>query len=70
MHGYWQAVMTTFKNELVGRCGFSLIPPDGLSMVISVNPRLLLPSKSALVYARKQNWSAIFEWDEEKEGWY
>jgi len=23
-----------------------------------------------LAYARKQNRSAIFEWDEEKEGWY
>ena len=62
--------MTSFKKELVGSCGFSLIPPDGLSLVISVNPRLLLPSKSVLAYARKQNRSAIFEWDEEKEGWY
>ena len=70
MHGYWQAVMTIFENELVGSCGFSLIPPDGLSMVISVNSCLLLPSKSALAYARRQNRSTIFEWDEEKEGWY
>ena len=54
----------------MGSCGFSLIPPDGLSMVISVNSCLLLPSKSALAYARRQNRSAIFEWDAEKEGWY
>ena len=53
MHGYWQAMMTTFENELVGSHGFSLIPLDGLNMVISVNPRLLFPSKSALAYARK-----------------
>ena len=70
MQGYWQAVMTTFENELVGSRGFSLIPLDGLSMVISINPRLLLPSKSTLAYARKKNRSAIFEWEEEKEGWY
>ena len=70
MHGYWQAVMTTFVDELVGSHSFSLIPPDGLSMVISINPRLLLPSKSALAYAKRQNRSAIFEWDAEKKGWY
>ena len=29
MHGYWQAVMTSFKKELVGSRSFSLIPPDG-----------------------------------------
>ena len=46
MHGYWQAVMTTFVDDLVGSHNFSLIPPDGLGMVISVNPHLLLPSKS------------------------
>ena len=68
MHGYWQAVMTTFVDKLVGSCGFSFIPPDGLGMVISVNPRLLLPSKSVLAYARRQNRSAIFEWDAEKKG--
>ena len=49
---------------------FSLIPPNGLNMVISANPRLLLPSKSVLAYTRKQNPSAIFEWDEEKKEWY
>ena len=53
MHGYWQAVMTSFEQELLGSCGFSLIPPDGLGMVISANPRLLLPSKSVLAYVRK-----------------
>ena len=53
MHGYWQAVMTSFEQELVGSRGFSLIPPEGLSMVVSPNPRLLLPSKSVLAYARK-----------------
>ena len=70
MHGYWQAVMISFEKELVGSCGFSLLPPDGLRMVISINPHLLLPFKFVLAYARKQNRSAIFEWDEEKERWY
>ena len=70
MHSYLQAVMTTFVDELVGSRDFSFIPPDGLGMVISVNPRLLLPSKSVLAYARRQNRSAIFEWDVEKKGWY
>ena len=54
----------------MGSRGFSLIPPDGLGMVISANPHLLLPSKSVLAYTRKQNPSAIFEWNEEKKGWY
>ena len=53
--------MTSFEKELVGSHGFSLVPPDGLSVVISVNPRLLLPSKSVLAYVRKQNRFAIFE---------
>ena len=70
MHGYWQAVMTSFKKELMGSRGFSLIPPDGLSAIISANPQLLLPSKSVLAYARKQSQSAIFEWDEEKRWWH
>ena len=61
MHGYWQAVMTSFKKELMGSRGFSLVPSDGLSAIISTNPRLLLPSKSVLAYARKQSRSAIFE---------
>ena len=60
MHGYWHAVMDSFVAELAGSRGFSLIPPEGLSMVVSVNPRLLLPSKSVLAYARKQSRSAIF----------
>ena len=53
MHGYWQAVMTSFEQELVGSYGFSLIPLEGLGMVVSPNLRLLLPSKSVLAYARK-----------------
>ena len=70
MHGYWQAIMTSFEQELAGSRSFSLIPPEGLGMVVLPNPRLLLPSKSMLAYARKQNRSAIFEWDKEKKGWY
>ena len=70
MHGYWQAVMTSFEQELVGSRGFSLIPHNGLSMVILANPRLLLPSKFVLEYSRKQNPFVIFEWDEEKKRWY
>ena len=70
MHEYWQAIMTSFEQELVGSRSFSLIPPKGLDMVVSPNPRLLLPSKSVLAYARKQNRFAIFEWDEEEKGWY
>ena len=70
MHGYWQAVISSFEQELVGSRGFSLIPPEGLGMVVSPNPRLLLPSKSMLAYAKKQNRFAIFEWDEGKKGWY
>ena len=62
--------MTSFERELMDSRGFSLVPPDGLSAIISANPRLLLPSKSALAYARKQSQSAIFEWDKEKRGWY
>ena len=53
----------------MGSWGFSLIPPDGLSVVISANLRLLLPSKSVLAYARKQNRSTIFEWVEKDRGW-
>ena len=68
MHGHWHAVMDSFIAELAGSHGFSLIPPEGLSMVASANPRLLLPSRSVLAYARKQSRSAIFEWDVEKEG--
>ena len=70
MHGYWHAVIDSFVAELAGSRGFSLIPPEGLSMVVSVNPRLLLPSKSVVAYARKQSRSVIFEWDAEKKGWF
>ena len=61
--------MTSFEQELIGSYGFSLIPPDELNAVISANPWLLLPSKSMLAYARKQNRSTIFEWVEEDRGW-
>ena len=70
MHGYWQVVMTSFEQELIGSRGFSLIPPKRLGMVVSPNPRLLLPSKAVLAYANKQTRSTIFEWDEEEKGWY
>ena len=53
MHGYWQAVMTSFEKELIGSRGFSLVLPHGLSAIISANPKLLLPSKSVLAYAKK-----------------
>ena len=62
--------MTLFEQELVGSRGFSLIPPEGLGMIVSPNPRLLLPSKFVLAYAKKHNRSAIFEWDKEEKGWY
>ena len=70
MHSYWHVVMDSFVAELAGSRGFSLIPPEGLSMVALVNPRLLLPSRSILAYARKQSRSVIFEWDAEKKGWF
>ena len=70
MHRYWQAVMTSFEQELVGSSNFSLITSNRLSMVILANPRLLMPSKSVLAYTRKQNPFAIFEWDKERKGWY
>ena len=62
--------MTSFEQELMGSPGFSLIPPDGFSMVVLANPRLLLPFKSVLAYARKQNRSTIFEWVEDDRGWH
>ena len=70
MHGYWQAMMTSFEQELMGSRGFFLVPPYRLSAIILANPRLLFPSKSVLAYARKQNRFTIFEWDEEKRGWH
>ena len=60
--------MTSFEQELLGSREFSLIPPDGLSAIISANPWLLLLTKSVVAYARKQSRSAIFEWVE-KERW-
>ena len=53
MHEYWQTVMILFEQELLGNCGFSLVPPDGLHAVISANHRLLLPTKSVMACARK-----------------
>ena len=62
--------MTSFEKELLGSHGFSLIPPNRLSAVISANPRLLLPSKSMLAYARKQSRFTIFKWIKEDRGWF
>ena len=70
MHRYWQAVMTSFGQELLGGHGFSLIPPEGLHAIIFSNPWLLLPTKSVVAYARKQSRSAIFEWQRKEKGWY
>ncbi|KAK9998190.1 hypothetical protein SO802_017793 [Lithocarpus litseifolius] len=58
------------RYELLGGCGFSLVPPEGLHAIIFVNPRLLLTTKSVVAYARKQSKSAIFEWQEKEKWWY
>jgi len=62
--------MTSFGQELLGSRGFSLIPPDGLHVLIFTNLWLLLPTKSMVVYVRKQSRSAIFEWQAKEKGWY
>jgi len=62
--------MTSFGHELLGDCGFSLIPFEGLHAIISANPWLLLPTKSVVAYARKQGRSTIFKWQEKEKGWY
>ena len=62
--------MISFKQELWGNLGFSLIPSDGLHAVISTNPQLLLPTKFVVEYARKQSRSTIFEWDTKEKGWF
>ena len=49
---------------------FSLIPPVGLHATISANPRLLLPTKFVVAYARKQSRFAIFKRQENEKGWY
>ena len=67
---YWQAVMTLFGQELLGSRGLSLIPPVGLHAIISTNPRLLLPTKSVVAYARKQSQIAIFKLRAKEKGWY
>jgi len=61
--------MTSFEQELMHSRGFSLISPNGLNAVILANPRLVLPSKFVLAYAKKQSRSTIFEWVEEDRGW-
>ena len=68
MHGYWHAVMTSFEQELLGSHGFSLIPPIGLHAIIFANPRLLLPTKFVVTYARKQSQSTIIEWQAKEKG--
>ena len=55
---------------MLGGRGFSLIPFEGLHAIIFANPRLLLPTKSVVAYARKQSRSTIFEWQEKEKGWY
>ena len=62
MYAYWQAVMTSFYEDIMGSRGFLLIPPQGLHVVLSPNLRLLVPTRSMVTYARKQNMSVIFEW--------
>ena len=44
--------MTLFEQDLLGSRGFSLIPPDSLSAIISTNPRLLFPTNSVVVYVK------------------
>ena len=70
MHGNWQAVMTSFGQELLGGCGFSLIPPKGLYDIIYANLWLLLPTKSLVAYAWKQSRFVVSEWQEKEKGWY
>nr|POE69882.1 hypothetical protein CFP56_38090 [Quercus suber] len=50
------------REELLGGREFSLVPPEGLHAIISSNPQLLLPTKSVIANARKQNMSTIFKW--------
>ena len=62
--------MISFGLELLGDHGFYLSPPKGLHTIIFANPRLLLPTKSVVAFARKQSKSTIFEWQEKERGWY
>lgn len=62
--------MTSFSKELLGGFRFSLVPREGLHAIISLKPRLLLPTRFMIAYARKQNNSAIFEWQEKEQGWF
>lgn len=70
MHGYWQVVMISFGQELLGGRGFFFAPLEGLHAIIFANSRLLLPTKFVVVYAKKQSRSAIFEWQEKEMEWY
>ena len=62
--------MISFGHELLGGRGFSLILLKGLHAIISADPRLLLPTKSVVLYVGKHNRSIIFEWQEKEKGWY
>ena len=62
--------MISFGHELLGGRGFSLILLKGLHAIISADPRLLLPTKSVVLYVGKHNRSIIFEWHEKEKGWY
>ena len=62
--------MTLFEQDLLGNRGFSLIPPDSLSAIISANPRLLFPTNSMVAYVKNQSRSAIFEWVKEERRWF
>ena len=62
--------MTSFGQELLGSCEFSLIPPNSFYAIISTNLWLLLSTKSVVAYVRKQSRFAIFEWQTKEKGWY
>ena len=62
--------MISFEQELLGSHGFSLTPLDGLHVVNSTNPWLLLPTKFVVAYARKQIRFVIFKWDAKGNKWY
>ena len=63
-------MMTSFRQELLGGSGFSLIPLNDFHAILSANLRLLLSTKSVVAYARKQSRTAIFEWQVKEKGWY
>ena len=53
--------MTSFKQELLGSHGFSLIPLYGLHAIIFANFQLLLPTKSVVAYARRHMLGGIVD---------